>query len=382
MKGTASLWRHLTSADAYAPALAPVTRRFLFGSTLLWLLSHLLVWGIVARIHHLEWAAMLDTWDSSWYTRIIREGYSEPAWAFYPLYPLVVGGLSKVVALSSLPQVTGTILSTLLFALYCHLTVELMTRPDERLRGLLPTTRAGWLLFLFSPASFVFHSHHTESLFLLLSLVGFVLALRPEKGRWVLAAIVGGLAALTRPQGVLLAIALAIASAASVPDWPRRCLRFAVSGLLSGALCACYPLYQWWVAGDPWLAQSSQLAWRPEMTALSYLRTFWFGNAWQNTTMGSIERHVGFFALVAATALLWRHRRVLALYVGMCVGAMPAAGEFVGLFRYGAVLFPALFVAGERVGRLHRLLLLAVSCYLLYLNFSLTRRYVLFRWCY
>jgi hypothetical protein len=382
MKGTASRWSSIASANAYAPALAPVTRQFLFGSALLWLSSHLLVWTVTATTHHLDWAAMLDTWDSSWYTRIIREGYFTPAWAFYPLYPLVVGGLSKALALASHPQVTGTILSTLLFAVYCHLTAKLAARPDERLSGLTPTTRAGWLLFLFSPASFVFHSHHTESLFLLLSLVGFMLALRPENGRWLLAAVVGGLGALTRPQGILLAVALAIASCASVRDWPRRGLRFAASGAVSGALFACYPLYQWWTAGDPWLSQSSQLAWRPEMTALSFVRTFWLGNAWQNTNIGSIERHIGFFALIAATSLLWRHHRVLAVYVGMCVGVMPAAGEFVGLFRYGSVLFPALFVAGERVGRLPRLLLLAVSCYLLYLNFSLTRRYVLFRWCY
>ena len=372
------------SRRGFAVLSTPATRRFVFGSVLAWLLGHLLIWIVVAQVDHRSWVAMLDHWDSGWYSKIVVRGYFWPAWAFYPLYPLIVKGLSTVFLLGGYPQVVGSVLSTALFVVFCHVVVRLDVR-DQKLRMLIPTTRAGWLFFLLSPASFVFHSHHTESLFLLLTLLAFVFALRPERGRWALAAVIAGLAALTRPQGIFLAVVTALGSSvtpAKLP-WPRRAARFAASGLMSGALFACYPLYQWCVAGDAWISQSSQLHWRPEMTAGSFVRALWFGNTWQQTDVGSLERHAGFFLLVAMTVALARERRrLIAVFVGLCVAVMPASGEFVGVFRYGSVLFPLLFLAGDKVGRLPRALIIVIGCYWLHLNVSLTWRYVILRWCY
>jgi len=357
----------------------PVTRAFIRRSTAVWLAAHLALWVNASYWNQLGWE-LLDNWDSGWYSKIIADGYSVPAWAFYPLYPLIVKALSVVVPLA--PYVIGLLLSSALFFYFSEQVGRLCENPDERLEGMAPASRAGWLFFLFSPSSFVFRSHHTESLFIVLTWVAFVSSLRPEKGRWTLAAVASGLGALTRPQGILLANASAVATSASTKGWRPRAVRFVTSGLISGALYACYPLYQWLIAGDPGLAQSSQLAWRPEMTARSFVRTLWVGNPWQNMDSGSLERQAAFFALIVATVLLWKKRRVLAAYVGLCVAVMPAAGEFVGLFRYGAVLFPVLFLAGDKLGRLPRWIVVVISLAWLFRNLSIAHRYALFRWCY
>ena len=94
----------------------------------------------------------------------------------------------------------------------------------HRLRGLLrrgaacsciascatTSTRAtaAWTVILlsFASTSFFFQAVYSESLFLLLTVASFSAA---RRGRWVLAGLAGGLAALTRSAGVLLLVPLA-----------------------------------------------------------------------------------------------------------------------------------------------------------------------------
>jgi hypothetical protein len=139
-----------------------------------------------------------DRWDTSWYTDIAQHGYTTyGSTAFMPLYPLLIritaplaGGNPLAAAL--LLATAATFLA--LLALY---------RLAERLapgRGLGGTTL---LVAALLPLSFFLVAGYTESLFLACSLWAILAAL---DGRWGRMALLAALAALTRQQGVLLAI--------------------------------------------------------------------------------------------------------------------------------------------------------------------------------
>src|SRR5262249_60087217 len=66
--------------------------------------------------------------------------------------------------------------------------------------------RTSRLLLLFAPPAFVLFAPYSESLFLLCVVLCLLMA---RRGRWWLAGAAGALAALTRQQGVFLALPLA-----------------------------------------------------------------------------------------------------------------------------------------------------------------------------
>jgi Mannosyltransferase (PIG-V) len=139
-------------------------------------------------------------WDAIHYLAVARFGYTRAASTpFFPLYPLLVRLLGDV--LGSGPA-AGVLISVFAFGVALRLlhrltTLELGPRVAD----------ATILLVAFAPLSFFFNAVYTESLFLALS-VGSIYAAR--RGRWKLAAGLGGLAAATRVTGVVLALPLAV----------------------------------------------------------------------------------------------------------------------------------------------------------------------------
>jgi hypothetical protein len=144
-------------------------------------------------------AAPSARWDSAWYLAIAHSGYHPDRLrtAFFPLYPLLIKGLSYVVG--SL-VVAGVVISLAGFLAALFLL--------ERLSALdldLDTSRLSVTLLAFCPVAYFFSAVYSESLFLALSL-GAVYAARRE--RWALAGGLGGLAAATRNSGVVLLVPL------------------------------------------------------------------------------------------------------------------------------------------------------------------------------
>jgi Mannosyltransferase (PIG-V) len=139
-------------------------------------------------------------WDAVWYLRIAEHGYSSSrAPAFYPLYPLLIragttlfGG--PLVVGASISVVSGTIALLLIHRL-------------SRLDLNESQSRLSVLLIAFFPTALFLSTVYSESLFLALS-VGSIYAARQV--RWARAGLLGGLAAATRPEGVLLVLPLAL----------------------------------------------------------------------------------------------------------------------------------------------------------------------------
>lgn len=361
-----------------------------------YLLLHIFYGALVTSSHRVDLQDALNHWDSGWYTLIIDEGYEGPRFAFYPLYPLLTLFFKKLVTTLILnpigvgpfpTPIFGSILST-----FCFLGATYLVSQWQRSKSLFRSDLDGgvsfwgWFLVVLSPASYVFHTHHTESLYLLLSVAAYTYTMR---GSWILGSLMGGMCALTKNQGIFVAISVGIASAlvkdGSVTS--ERLRRFFISGLISGALFFLYPLYCYFKSGDFWAFYNAQMHWRPEMSDHSYWRAFFFANPWQNTNTGSLVRY-GWFWLVTigALGLLCQRKIVYGVYSILFVAVMPLSGEFVGTFRYSSVLFPVWFFLGKGLGALQGRLFygvfLLVFLALSYLNLTTYRAYLLARWSY
>lgn len=167
-------------------------------------------------------AGQVARWDSAWYLKIAHVGYfSRPSSAFYPLYPLLVRVASPLFG-SGLVAGAAISIAALAGALYL---LYRLARLDLTEHGAGLTV----MLVALFPTALYFSAVYTESLYLLLS-VGAVFAAR--LGRWRCASVLGCAAALSRPNGLLVLLPLALIylygpradAPAARPDrrwWPR-----------------------------------------------------------------------------------------------------------------------------------------------------------------
>jgi len=149
---------------------------------------------------------MWDHFDSGFYLSIVHTGYwgrdslhSASNWAFFPLYPILIRLVATPFAHGTADdtyRIAGLVVSNVMALVACTYLYKL-TKHEF---GTSIAFRTIVYLILF-PMSFYLTAIYPESLFLALT-IGSVYYARTR--RWWLAGIFGGLASLTRPQGVLL----------------------------------------------------------------------------------------------------------------------------------------------------------------------------------
>jgi Mannosyltransferase (PIG-V) len=147
-------------------------------------------------------AGSVDRFDSGYYLAVAQHGYGTLAsgqLAFFPLYPLLIRAMA---VFTRSYVVAGVAVSGVAFVI----ALVLLRRLTELELG-ARAADATVLLIAFAPLSVFFTAIYTESLFLALS-VATVLAARRD--RWALACALGSLATLTRPTGILLAVAIVV----------------------------------------------------------------------------------------------------------------------------------------------------------------------------
>jgi hypothetical protein len=144
--------------------------------------------------------------DAEWYAGIVENGYEDREfsddekanWAFFPLWPLVWRTVWQV---PPGPVYAALAVNTALFAVGVVLLFRLLALDFPRGTAFLTSL----LVVVFPSAYFAFRPG-PEAVFLATS-VGSLLAAR--RRWWVLAGVLGALATLARPQGVLLLAPLA-----------------------------------------------------------------------------------------------------------------------------------------------------------------------------
>jgi len=376
--------------------------RVLFGLAGILLLLHVLIWVGVALQPNGQATSILHHWDAGWYLSILKDGYSESSSAFLPLFPYLMRLVWVLTGRSLDPLLLGSFLNVVFF--FFGLLILTKEHPKKwafqavgdakPLAFVLPRgALAPFLLLILSPASFVFHSFHTESLFFLLS----VLAFRMFTKRNLLAtAVFAGLAALVRHQGVFLAVSLGLGFAfhewSLHKDKVRRACKALVAffcvGAVSAALWSLSFLLHY-VEGRPIFSAMDAHSnhWFIAEGVQSYFKTFVLANPAQNLRFGSLLHHGFYFCLLSGTFLLFRARMwVHGTYCFLSLAIMPLQGELIDAYRFGAVLFPVYFVAApfflkmKIMGSSAPIYLMSILY--LGLNLSVTLAYGLKRWAY
>jgi hypothetical protein len=231
-------------------------------------------------IHHGLWP--LFAWDYNWYHFVAYGGYPDGQggrqYAFFPLWPLLIrwsGSIPDVVAAAALAWAA----SAAAFFGVAEGT------PRARLRTALAL--ACW------PGSFVLSLAYPDAIALAAAAWAAALALR---GRLLAAGLVGVIAALARPSGVLIALPLAWLAWGKGP-------RAWIGAAAPVAAAAAVEAYFWSHSGDPNVFFDAQRQWGRGGPRR-------FGD-WIDHLRDVLERHGLLIALlavvaVAAIVLAWR----------------------------------------------------------------------------
>jgi hypothetical protein len=224
------------------------------------------VWDRPELTHELGFVTdVWARWDSVFFLRIAEHGYhaaGASTRAFYPLYPALVGVSGR--ALGGHYVLAGILVSLLA----CLGAFVLLYRLAENRLGAEAARRAVVYLAIFPVALFL-QAVYSESLYLLLVLAAFALA---ERGRFLEAGAVAGLALLTRPVGIALLPALALLAWRSARRG-RALASLAPAPILFGV----YPLVLWLQTGHPWGFASSQGIWHRHLSPAGPLGGIWDG---------------------------------------------------------------------------------------------------------
>jgi hypothetical protein len=218
-------------------------------------------------------------WDSVWFLHIARHGYdSRQATAFFPLYPMVVRGLSEVLrsdvaAAVAVSLASGAVAVVVLHRLARSQLGELAARDTALFVGLYPV-------------AFVFTAAYSDGLFLALAAGSFLAGVQK---RALAAGMLGALACGTRLVGLALLPGLIVLL------WPRLrrdVLRLAPLLLLPAAVGA-YALYLDRHVGDPWaFVHAEGVTWHRHVHALGPFSGLWL--AFRDGYQGAVEiaRHL------------------------------------------------------------------------------------------
>jgi hypothetical protein len=265
----------------------------------------------------------LLVWDAGWFLKVAVNGYPHGytlgadgrlegnGLAFFPLYPMLIRGLTALGLDSGTAAISVSWLASIGAAIALYL-----------LGTSLYGHRAGWALVAIccsAPVSIVLSMAYSEGLFLAL-VAGMLVA--AHRRVWWAAGLLGLAAALTRPTGLAAAIALAVAALLAVRDARRSQTRDGTwKPLLAAAVAlAGVPAYLGWVAWrvgdlDAWFKIQSA-GWGTSFdygaSTLSFLRTtLSTGDGWIPMSVALIL----LAALVAAgVALAGRPWLPLAVY--------------------------------------------------------------------
>ena len=221
----------------------------------------------------------INIWDARWYGQVIASGYpsvlptdaagnvQENTWAFYPLFPALAGGLSRITGLAPAASLT---LVAVLAGWGAALAVYTLFRQKAQ------HAPAMWGVAFFSvfPVSAVLQVPYAEPLSLLLLAVALLLLVRRQY-LWAIPVVV--LLCLSRPVGVpfdamtgLLLVFRAVTYARTGPERPAgegahsvRDLA-ALTGLtaVAGLSALAWPAAAWAATGDPQAYTKTETVWR------------------------------------------------------------------------------------------------------------------------
>jgi hypothetical protein len=298
---------------------------------------------LVAGPDALDPEAVWHKWDSVWYERIARDGYTAAPGdvqaaakaGFFPLYPLLAGLVLDIVPGASFFWVGATLSMLFTAVAFAWLAKALVPRATDASRVLMLTATAAGSFYLSLP--------YTESLFLLLVVATMVLT---RDRRYVLAAAAAGLGAATRIHGLaLLAIPLVACVFDRTTPVKARTRQAVLMSLVFAVPLAVHMVHLWMVRGDAGAFVTEQALWDNAVPYPLKAIVGWFD--YPRRLSGWL--HGGFWALYVG--LLVRYwRRMPPGDALFCAGALLISTQqesFHGIYRYVMVLVPITIALAE-----------------------------------
>ena len=290
---------------------------------------------------------VFDSWDGHWYLDVVREGYphhimpnvtyfvSDARAAFFPLYPRVVHYLDNVIP-------GGPVTVALLVNLILGGVFVLLAGKIARALFDIKTAEKAMILAALFPGSFVLSWAYSEAILLTLAALCF-LALSQKM--WLWAGIFAALGTASRPNGIALVAACAIASLIAIKndrEW-KSLIAPALSplGFVGFMLFLAHHTdenFAWFrVQSEAWKEGTSFGA-----TAVS--RTFdFFLNPTGSPT--SVLTAASMVAMILALWALWKHRlpAMYTAYTAVVLILMLLPATVTARPRFLFTAFPLIF---------------------------------------
>ncbi len=297
--------------------------------------------------------AVWGRWDAVHYLDIARRGYTGTDMAFFPLYPVLI---RLVGAFAGSGLVAGLIISNV--ALFFGLLFFYKLVEHQYTRHV--AHRAIFYISIF-PTAIFFSAVYTESLFFALTVASFYYI---REHRWIAAGVVGAFAALTRSEGVLLAIPFAIevvaaARAQSLQEFlatPQRLVRIGIGAALIPAGLVTYMAWLWVLNGDPLYFSHVQSHWNRHFAPpwVSVAHAFHvLATAKSALVFANVSIEIVFTALMLGVfaAGLRRMRPSYSAYMALSILIPMSTASLMSMPRFALVLFPMFAILAVWGGR-------------------------------
>lgn len=288
----------------------------------------------------IAWLDAWARWDGRWYVSVAESGYGDRPGeqsnlAYFPLYPIAMRLVAAPFGGDRVALVTAGLAVSQLALLAALIYLVRLARLDAD----VASARRAALYALAFPTTIFLSTVYAESLFLALAVAAFWYA---RQDRWALAGVLSGLAALTRPFGLIVALGLVAELVTRNAQARAHLGRWAWLSLAPLALVGWIG-YLFVLTGRPLAVLEAHAAWSVRPTEL--LRGFVdlsdpavYGFPW------------AVIALLLVTAVLsayaWRLRRSYGVYSLLVFAAAVSPGTLTSSMRHELGLFPAFIVLG------------------------------------
>src|SRR5690349_7212081 len=326
------------------------------------------------KIYSNELLDLPGRWDTGWYLTIATEGYQyfpnaaadfQQNIAFFPAFPMSMRYLSVLFGRQTLWTGVGISIVSFYLALVYFLRLSRDLLKDEE-----QSVTAVMLLAAY-PFAVFFSAAYTEGLFLL-TLMGAVYHF--HKNQLWRAALWGCACGLTRPNGSLLSIVLAMMAIAPMwdavrwrpilpppPGWPAIVRRIIAAGS-PGYGMLLFSAFIWRLTGNPFMWTIQNVAWGRTYRSLDSLVSDRVGFIASNglysyASTQTIDLFYSLAVLLALVAVWPVYRRFglpFAAFILITILPPMSAGGLLSMGRVTSVLFPVFLWMGAAVPARHR----------------------------